>query len=83
MRADIKGEGSLGGKTGGNVDAAWGRKRLGPELTAVLKPDPWLLWDQFDQTVSTIDEQPPDDPSESKEDRLQHQTGIKAGWLSQ
>lgn len=94
---DTKGEGSQGEKTRGNVDVlmlrcrggggvgGWGgRKRLGSELTVVLKPDPRLLWDQFDQAVSTIDERPPDDPAESKEDRFtQHQTGIKAVWLSQ
>lgn len=55
--------------------AAW-RKRLGSELTAVLKPDPRLLWDQLDQAVSAIDERPPDDPVESKDrirppDRIQ------------
>ena len=64
MRAHIKGEGSQGGKqeeTGGGGGGGGGQ---GSELTAVLKPDPRLLWDQFDQVVSTIDERPPDDPEE-------------------
>lgn len=34
----------------------------------MLKADPRLLWDQFDQTASTIDERPPDDPVEAIED---------------
>lgn len=59
---------------------AWRRKRLGSELTAVLKPDTRLLWDQFEQAVNSSDEGTPDDPAESKEDRFrQQQTGIKAG----
>lgn len=68
---------------GGSDDAVW-RKRLGRELTAVLKDDLRLLWDQFEHNMSAIDERPPDDPVESKGDRLALQpTGIRTVRLSQ
>lgn len=51
--------------------AAWRRKRQDSELTAVLKPDPRLLWDQFDHTASTKDGRPPDDLAEAKEDHTE------------
>lgn len=87
MKADITGEGSERERgtesIGGSDDAVW-RKRLGWELTAVLKADLRLLWDQFEHNMSAIDERPPDDPVESKGDRLALQpTGIRTIRLSQ
>lgn len=43
----------------------------GGELAAVLKPDPRLLWDQFEEAASAVGEWPPDDLSESKVSRVQ------------
>lgn len=66
MRADIKGEGSQGGRKGGNADVlvlcclGGGGEGLGSELTAVLKPDPG----SSGISLCEHNERPPDDPSE-------------------
>lgn len=42
----------------------------------MLKADPRLPWDQFDQTASTIDQRPPDDPAEPKADLYRNQSNL-------